>query len=289
MDVGGGGGGSLPLGGDSSESSYDPSNDHVRLDLRVRTREPFRVANNLADAEINISPERPFRVMGTDQRLGVLGTLVIQRGHVQFRGNDFEVRRGRIEFDNPERIQPNFDVSAETEIRRNGDSTRNQWRIGLHAYGTPDHFSLDTSSEPALSREDIALMLTYRMTRAELDQAGGGNIAQALAVDALAAATGLDRTVRNVLPIVDDFRVGSAYSPTQGRTVPQVGVGWRVNDRVRVGVSTDATDQHETRATGDIRINDNASVQGSWDNTSAQSGSPFGNAGVDFRYRLEFR
>jgi translocation and assembly module TamB len=292
VSVGGSSGGATAsLGaGDSGDTPYDPRNDHVRLDLRIHDREPIRVANNIADAQIHIAEEeRAFRVLGTDQRLGVLGTLTVARGgRVQFRGNDFEIRRGRIEFDNPEHIQPNFDVSAQTEIRRGNDSTRNQWRVDLHAYGTTDRFALDMSSDPALSREDIALLLTFRMTRAELDQVGGSNLAQGLAVEALATATGLDRTVRNAVPVIDDFRIGSAYSPTQGRTVTQVYGGRRINDRVRVGATVNTTDRSEVRATTDVQVDNHTSVQVGWDNMNQQSGSSFGNLGADLRWRLEF-
>jgi translocation and assembly module TamB len=217
-------------GSDSADTPYDPANDHVRVNLTIHARDPIRVANNIADAEIVIAEnERPFRITGTDQRLGVLGTLTIPRGRMilpLFRGTEFEIARGRVEFDNPDRIQPNFDVSAQTDVRRGTDVSRNQWRVALHAYGTPERFSLDMSSEPALSREDIALLLTFGATRAELDQAGAGNLGQAIAVQALATATGIDRTVRQAIPVIDEFRIGRRTAPRRAvpsRKSPSVG------------------------------------------------------------------
>jgi translocation and assembly module TamB len=280
-------------GSDSAETPYDPANDHVRINLTIHSRDTIRVANNIADAEIAIADnERPFRIAGTDQRLGVLGTLTIPRGRVilpLFRGTDFEITRGRIEFDNPDRIQPNFDVNAQTDVRRGTtDVSRNQWRVALHAYGTPDRFSLDMTSEPTLSREDIVLLLTFGATRAELDQAGAGNVGQAIAVQALATATGIDRTVRQAIPVIDDFRIGSAYSPSQNRTVPQVAIGRRINDRVRVGATVNTTEQREMRGTVDVRVTDHTSVQLSYDNINDQGSSQIGNLGADLRWRLEF-
>ena len=279
-------------GSDSAETPYNPDNDHVRINLTIHARDSIRVANNIADAEIRIAEnERPFRVAGTDGRLGVLGTLVIPRGRVilpLFRGTDFEISNGRVEFDNPDRIQPNFDVNARTDVRRGADAARNQWRVALHAYGTPDRFSLDMSSEPSLSREDIVLLLTFGATRAELDQAGAGNVGQAIAVQAIASATGIDRTVRQAIPVIDDFRIGSAYSPSQGRTVPQVAIGRRVNDRVRVGATVNTTEQREMRATVDVRVTNHTSVQLGYDNINDQGSSQIGNLGADLRWRLEF-
>ncbi|MDP3277225.1 MAG: translocation/assembly module TamB domain-containing protein [Deltaproteobacteria bacterium] len=276
-------------GAPSVETPYDPTRDRVQLALTVTAREPIRVRNNLIDAEIALSSrETPFRIVGTDQRPSVLGLVTIPRGRLFFRGNEFEVRRSRIEFDNPERISPNFDVLATTEIRRTSESTnRNQWRIDLHAYGTRDRFALDMSAEPSLSREDIALMLTFRMTRAELDQLGAGDFGQVLAVEALSNLTGLDRLVRRNVPLIDDFSITSGYSPAQGRTVPQVSVRVPIAPGVRAGATVNITEQREARGTVDAEINRNISIQGAIDNFSGQARSGAVNVGADLRWRLE--
>ncbi len=275
------------------EEPYDPTRDRVQLALELRSREPVRIRNNLIDADIALSPSTPFRIVGTDQRPSVLGLLTIPRGRVFFRGNEFEVRRSRIEFDNPERISPTFDVLATTDIRRSSESAgaRNQWRIDLHAYGTRERFALDMSAEPSLSREDIALMLAFRMTRAELDQLGTTDLGQILAVEALSNLTGIDRIVRRNVPIISDFNITSGYSPTQGRTVPQVSVRVPIATGVRAGATVNITEQREVRGTIDYDINRQHSIQVGVDNygqTGAQNRSGQVNGGIDWRFRLEF-
>ncbi len=282
-------GGSAP----APEEPYDPTRDRVQLALNVRAREPVHIRNNLIDADVAFSTQAPFRVVGTDQRPSVLGLLSIPRGRVFFRGNEFEVRRSRIEFDNPERISPSFDVLATTDIRRSSESSgnRNQWRIDLHAYGTRDRFSLDMSADPTLSREDIALMLAFRMTRAELDQLGAGEFGQMLAVEALSNLTGLDRIVRRNVPLITDFNITSGYSPTQGRSVPQVSVRVPLAAGVRAGATVNITEQREVRGTIDAEINRLHSIQVGIDNygqASSQGRAGVVNAGVDWRFRLEF-
>jgi translocation and assembly module TamB len=277
----------------SNEAPYDPNDDHVQLNLNIHAREPIRIANNLVDGEITIAEnEQPFRVLGTDQRVGVIGTLLIPRGRVVlpfFRGSDFEISRGRIEFNSAERIDPNFDLRAQTEVRRSIDASRNQqWRVDLHAFGSPGRFSLDKTSDPPLSFNDIALLLTFGATRAELDQAGASNLGSAIAVQALATASGIDRTVRQAIGFIDEFRIGTAYSPSSGRTVPQVAIGRRVSDNVHVGATVNTTDQREMRATVDVRVSDHTSVQLGWDNYNNSTTSTIGNLGADVRWRLEF-
>jgi translocation and assembly module TamB len=272
----------------ASAEPYDPSQDRVQLALNVRAREPIRVRNNLIDADVVFAGQSTaIRVVGTDQRPSILGQLNIPRGRIFFRGNEFDIRRSRIDFDNPERISPAFDLLAVTEIRRSSSegTNRNQWRIDLHAYGTRERFSLDMSADPTLSREDIALMLTFRMTRAELDQLGAGEFGQILAVEALSNLAGVDRLVRRNVPIIDDFNITSGYSPAQGRTVPQVTVRVPLATGIRAGATVNITEQREARGTIDGEITRQWGGQISVDNNT-QSRSV--NAGFDVRYRLEF-
>jgi translocation and assembly module TamB len=273
-----------------SQVRYDPANDRVRLDLRVATRTPLRVVNNLADMDLRFTDERPFRVLGTDQRVGLVGTLEIPRGTVRLYGSSFDVRRGRVEFDNPDRIAASVDLTAQTDVVRTSDNTRSQWRVNLHAHGTTEELSLDMTSEPSLTREDIFFLLLFRLTRAEVDRVGALNTGQALAVEALAFGLGLDRAVREAVPVIDEFRLGSAYNPRTFRTEPQVSMGRQFTDWFRIGASATLSDQPQTRFTSDVRLGQSVSVQGVVENPTNTQGSQSGNfnTGVDLRWRLEF-
>jgi translocation and assembly module TamB len=149
--------------------------------------------------------------------------------------------------------------------------------------------TLDITSDPALAQDDIVLLLTIGMTRAEADQLSLiGASGASLALDALATVSGADRAVKNAVPVIDDFRFGSAYSSRSGRTDPQVTVGKRLTDGVRANVSTGLTEDREVRANVEWRLNQRLSVQGSYDNINDVSSSTAGNLGVDLRWRLEF-
>jgi translocation and assembly module TamB len=268
---------------------YDPAADRVSLDLRVVDDSTMHVANNLIEAELTIEDsERPFRVVGTDQRFGVLGTLAVNRGTVRWRNAVFEIQRGKIDFDNESEIDPRFDVRAMTIVRRNGDFATLQWRIMLHARGTADALELATSSEPDLSQEDIVLLLTMGMTRAEAQQVQAGQLTQTAALEALATVTGVDREVRNAIPLIDEFSFSSAYSVRTGRMEPQAAVGRRISDRVRVRAMRGIGETADLRANIEWRLNDSSSVQGSYDNVNTTGASSLGNLGVDVRWRLEF-
>ena len=47
----------------------------------------------------------------------MLGRAEVDRGRVYFQGNTYVIRRGTIDFANPRKIDPLFDIEAETRIR----------------------------------------------------------------------------------------------------------------------------------------------------------------------------
>jgi translocation and assembly module TamB len=269
---------------------YDPANDHIAFDLRVIADAPIAVANNLLDAELSIDDaEQPFRVVGTDQRFGIVGKLDLDRGVARFRSANFDVQRGsEIRFSDESRIEPEFDVRAVTTVRRSGDFSVPQWRITLRAHGTGDSLRLETQSEPDLSQEDVALLLTIGMTRAEAQQLQAGSLGQTAALEALATVTGVDREVRNAVPVIDDFRFSSSYSLRTNRSEPQISIGKRITERVRLSATTGLGEAREFRTSVEWRLDDQASVQAGYDNLNNTTNSSLGNLGVDVRWRLEF-
>jgi translocation and assembly module TamB len=292
-------------------NAYDPSLDVVSLDVRVRSRRPVVIKNNLVEVQLAID-SGSMEITGTNQRLGLRGALkTLPAGRFHFQSSDFDVRQGLIRFDDPTRIDPNVDITAVTEYRRYTDtsagaaagagaaggpsaastgSTRGGalWRITLHAYGDAENLRVDMTSEPSLSQEDIVLLLAVGMTRAELDQLQASSIGASIALNYLGAASGADRALKQALPVIDDFRFGSAYSTATGKTEPQLTIGKRLTNEVRASVTAGLSEDRELRSNIEWRLNNRLSVQGSYDNINDVSSSALGNLGVDLRWRLEF-
>lgn len=271
-------------------ATWDPGLDHVTLDIAVTAVAPFVVSNNLVNGELSIDAnERGFRLVGTDQRFGAIGDLRFDRGTIYFRNTAFDVRPGGlVAFDSETRIDPRFDVRAATEIRRSGDLTAASWRILLDAEGTREALTLTTHSDPDLPQEDILLLLAIGMTGAELEALQLGDVGGAVALEALASVTGVDREVRRALPVIDDFRIGSAYSVRTGRAEPRVTIGKRITDRVRLSATTSLSEAREFRAVVEATLDETTSVTAGYDNYNLTGTSGFGNVGADLRWRLEF-
>lgn len=267
---------------------YDPDQDSVALDLRVLQGAPFHLQNNLVDADVRIDgTERPFRITGTDQRFGLLGSMEITRGRLFFQNNEFEVRRGMIRFDDATRIDPHLDVEASTEIRRASDLSAPNFRVMLSLVGPTDNLRLRTRSEPELPEQDILMLLAFGMTRGELQQLQESDVAGAAAIEAITSVTGVDREVRRALPLIDDFRVTTGYSQRTGRTEPRVSVGKRIAERVRLSATTGLSESREFRGSLEVQLDDNQRVGVSYDNYN-NVGNSFGNLGIDWGVRLEF-
>lgn len=282
-------------------SVYDPEQDFIDFDVRVHVAKPVRVRNNMADLKLSL--DSPVLMLaGSNQRVGLRGALRVQPGgRVRLRANEFEVREGVIRFDDLTQIAPHLDVTAVTDYRRysgastmdtSGDPgvsrTGGQWRIQLHAHGDTENLRLDLTSEPALSQEDIVLLLTFGVTRAELDQMQASSLGESAALEALSALSGTDTIVRESIPVIDDFRFGSAYSSRSGRTEPTVTVGKRITERVRANATTGLSDTGEVRSNVEWELTGKTSILGSWDNVNNVSSSLLGNIGADVRFRITF-
>lgn len=276
--------------------AYDPLSDVLALDVTVRARAPLRVRNNLADFQLALG-DGTLNVTGTNQRIGLRGELkALTGGHIRFLANEFDLRQATIRFEDPTKVAPIIDALAITEYRRYtsaanagaSSSTRagGNWRISLHAYGPPESLKLEMSSEPMLSQEDISLLLTVGLTKAETDQLGSNALSVA-ALEFAGTASGADRVVKKVLPI-DDFRFGSSYSPRTGRSEPTFTIGKRLTNDLQVGVTSGMSEERQLRTNIQWRLSQQTSVQGSYDNINTISSAGFGNIGLDFRWRLEF-
>ena len=97
-----------------------------------------------------------------------------------------------------------------------------------------------------------------------------------MALNYLGATSGADRAIKQVVPLIDDFRFGSAYSTLTGRTEPQLTVGKRLTNDIRASVTAGLSEDRELRSNIEWRLNNRLSVQGSYDNINDASSSTLG-------------
>ena len=290
--------------------TYDPSEDFVELDITVRSARALQIRNDLIEADLLLANEG-LVLTGTNGRFGARGTVEVKRGgRITLRRNVFEITNGTVRFDDTTRMAAKVDVTAVSEYRRYTDSSGasstgataaaapsgastssvsgGRWTIRMHAHGDADDLKIDLKSDPPLAQDDIFLLITVGLTRAELDQAKSASVGESVALEALGTLSGADRAVTQAVPVIDEFRFGSSYSSKTGRTEPTVTVGKRLTERVRANVTTGLAESREVRSNIEWRLNNRVSVESSYDNVNDISSSSLGNLGADVRWRLEF-
>lgn len=155
-------------GGRSAAVSVAPSPSAepvpIRFDIEVLVPSTLRVENNLA----RLVASAALQLRGTYDRPLLFGRAEVDRGEVMFEGRRYRVTRGNIDFTNPTRIEPFFDIEALTRVRVPGQT----YQVTVRAVGTLDRLRPELTSDPPLPSTDV-LALLFSDTR---DPAGPTNV-----------------------------------------------------------------------------------------------------------------
>ena len=132
----------------------------LRFDVQISAPSTLRVENNLA----RLVCRADLTLTGTYDRPQLFGRAEVERGDILFEGNRYVVTRGTIDFLNPTRIEPFFDIEAETRVRAAsttaGAGTSETYRVTFATSGTfGGHMNLQLNSDPPLPTVDIIALL----------------------------------------------------------------------------------------------------------------------------------
>jgi hypothetical protein len=132
----------------------------LRFDIRVLVPSTLHVDNNLVE---NMVASADLQLRGTYDRPVIFGRAEVDRGIVRFEGRRYRITRGTIDFTNPTRIEPFFDVEAETNVRVPGQT----YRVIVSAAGTTEHLQPQLSSDPPLPAGDVVSLLFSDVRRGD--------------------------------------------------------------------------------------------------------------------------
>src|SRR3954462_2522107 len=153
-------GGGAPLAGAPSATTLP-----VRFDVQIDAPSSLRVENNLA----RMVASADLQLRGIYDRPLLFGSAQIDHGDVISEGNRYLVTRGTIGFANPARIEPYFDIEAETRVRGAGQTVAYAGPPGFT--GTPTRMSMNLNSDPPLSSVGILLLLLGQTSAQDLQNA----------------------------------------------------------------------------------------------------------------------
>jgi hypothetical protein len=123
----------------------------LRYDVRINAPSTLRVENT--QAQLQATAELQLR--GTFDRPLLFGRAEIDRGTVSFEGRRYTITRGTIDFNNPTRIEPFFDIETETRVRVPGDT----YRITVRAAGTFERLTPEFVADPPLPEVEVLALL----------------------------------------------------------------------------------------------------------------------------------
>jgi translocation and assembly module TamB len=142
----------------SGPSTSSPFLQNLQFDIQAESSPDSRMewsgARLLTDASL--------RLRGTWEHPILLGHIHLLSGEMSFRGNQYTVSRGDINFANPFRMDPVLNVEATTTIR--------QYEVTLDFTGPASRLTLAYRSDPPLPSNDIIELLALGQTGEQSSQ-----------------------------------------------------------------------------------------------------------------------
>ena len=249
----------------------------VRYDIKVDAPGTLKIDNNLA----TLQARADLTLQGSYAAPVLLGRAEIDRGRVYFQGNTYTVRRGTIDFTNAQKLDPLFDVEAETRVR--------SYNVTLKVNGTLERVYPTLSSDPPLSTVGILGLLAgldesevevTQQAQTRVDRMAGqgaatlaaGKLSEQMGLEKGAARLGLNR-----FSIDPNFLRGEGG----GNSTARMTLGKRITPDINVVYSQDLTGSEERLVAVEYTLSDRLSILFTQSQTSGY--------GFDLRLRRQAR
>jgi len=230
----------------------------ARLDVRIHAPGTLRIDNNLA----TLSARAELQLQGNTRAPVLTGRAEIERGRLYFQGGTYYVQRGTLDFVNPQRLDPLFDIEAETRVR--------SYQVTLRVSGTLERVTPTLSSDPPLSSLQILALLAGQdesevanLTQTQARERQGllaGTGAATLAAGRLSESVGLEREAERLFGLnrfsIDPSLLRGASGPPTAR----VTVGKRLTPDLNVLYSRDVRDAEERILAVEYNLSDRFSL-----------------------------
>lgn len=206
--------------------------DRVSLRVHLNAPQTLAVRNNIAD----VTGSADIDLAGTLANPVVLGLVTFDEGgRVRFQNIDYHVVRGSINFQNPFRIDPYFDVTVEGRVSGGiSEIESGPLDVTVNVTGTLDRITPTITSDPPAS--DITLFSLLGLgglaTKNGSSQGAGAGLAgRSLLYQSIGRMLG-----SRVLPFADSFSYDPGLIDTTGDPGAKVSIEKRLSDKLRVFV-----------------------------------------------------
>jgi translocation and assembly module TamB len=221
----------------TAPASASPFLRNLTFDVAGHTSPGARIEWTGAQLEI----DGDVRLRGTWDRPILLGHIHLLGGQMAFRGNDFTLTRGDINFANPFQIDPELNVEATSVI--------SQYQVTINFSGRTSKLTLSYRSDPPLPDADIVALLAIGSTGEESALRSQSSASQNYGATALlseAISSGLGGRIEHLFGIshfrVDPFLSGTA---TESNAAARVTIEKQVTRDLTVIYSTNAATSNQ--------------------------------------------
>ena len=123
----------------------------IRYDINILAPSTLEIRNSTA----LIFASADLQLRGTVDRPLLFGRVDVERGEFNFEGRRYQITRGTIDFNNPARIEPFFDIETETRVRVPGQT----YRVIARAAGTLDRLTPSFEADPPMPEVEVLSLL----------------------------------------------------------------------------------------------------------------------------------
>ncbi|PIR22023.1 MAG: hypothetical protein COV44_10150 [Deltaproteobacteria bacterium CG11_big_fil_rev_8_21_14_0_20_45_16] len=256
--------------------------DRWRLDVGLKTSEPFAIRNNLAEGTVDLD----VRVKGTIKEPILDGRIGLIRGHFNYIKQTFELQSGSLQFSENQPNIPRYDIRAETQI--------DDYRVFITLQGDDKDQKVFYSSDPPLNEKQILALVSYGTPPVLDDQTAQDDSTKSAAYTGISFVTGsLQDTIEGTLATdlgIRRFQLYPSFYDETGRTELQLTVGTDlIKNRLQLNYSNFLSVSGGHQIELDLKVARNVSLIGSWRDTNQASNTTLsGDLGGDLIFHFEF-
>ena len=253
------------------------------LDIALQNSDSIWVDNNIA--YFRIHPDVTLK--GSVEIPMINGRVSVEEnGRIRFLDRELNITQGLIEFNNPERLDPTINLSAESEVTSSSGSIEDDetYLVKLNILGPLDDLDFNLSSEPSLDGADIISLLSLGVTYQQLQASGNSDVLlknRAEVLSTLALSNQLNNYFDKWLgDYIDIDRIGiggNAFDLSQTRF--EVSKRWSDNVELSYSTAVDNLDKQILKAK--IKLIKYLYLEGKTDQENE--------SGADLLFRIKFK
>lgn len=266
------------------------------LDYNIKTKKPVKSNLIVNGSQTTVSMEGQLKVHGELEKLKATGSLKSSStGELIFRENNFDILSANIIYENQDITDPEFNIKTQTVVspKVQDDEIGQNYNISMDILGTAQNPTLNFSSQPILTEEDILSLLAVGVTSQNLDEdvdsgkqalktsyeVGTDYIKSKLGITkALKKRTGLEVNVSSTIDIEDENAAATKFN-----------IKKQFSDNFEVSASQTEGSNKANDMELRYKINKQISLSSQWERQQENSATNEEDTiGVGIEYQIEF-